>query len=240
MTTAILFAAGKGSRLAPITDTMPKPLVPIQGVSILERTMEHIYPLVDSYTIVIGYLGHMIRESIGSEYRGKPVHFQEQANPKGGTLDALRTGLRDLRESDTNILVMNSDDIHGPELFRILAGHIGQTPSVPAIGAHQYPDTARLSQFGIIRETEGVFQEIVEKPTEYVSNLVNIGVYYIPHQFSTLVSLTRDTTRETEEYITDFINLVSTQTNIAVLASSGMWHPVSYPEDIEKVNKILA
>lgn len=240
MTTAILFAAGKGSRLAPITDTLPKPLVTINAISILERTMEQIHPLVESYTIVIGYLGHMIRDQIGIEYKGKPVYYQEQANPKGGTLDALRTGLQDLREIDTNVLVMNSDDIHGSELFTLLRNHISQTPSVPAIGAHRYSDTSRLSQFGIIKETNGVFQEIVEKPTEYVSDLVNIGVYYIPHQFTSLVTPERDPGLETEEYITDFINLVSQQASISVIASSGMWHPVSYPEDIEKAEKVLA
>ena len=237
MTTAILFAAGKGSRLAPITDTLPKPLVSVQGATLLERTMLHLSPLVDNFIIVIGYLGDMIQAKIGDTFDGKPVQYQEQLNPKGGTLDAFRTGLQKVKLPN-NTIVMNSDDLHGVELFTLLAEHIDQNPNQPAIGAHKYPHKSRLSQFGIIRENQGKFQEIVEKPSQYVSDLVNIGCYYIPYTYHSLIPQSNQVPHQGEEYITDFINIVSEKTPMKVIGSHGLWHPVSYPQDIDSAEAL--
>lgn len=240
MTYGILFAAGKGSRLAPITDTIPKPLVSINGTTLLERNMQSISELVDEYIIVISYLGQMIIDQIGETYQGKPVQYVWQENPKGGTFDALRNGVTAMQEGQHHYLVMNSDDIHGVKLFDLLHDHIDTTSESPAIGTHVYSDKSRLSQFGIIQtKSDGTFEAIIEKPQEYVSDMVNIGVYYFPASTRPLI-YPRPEGQESEEYITDFVNLVNKQMPIQVLASSGQWLPVSYPEDIEKVEGLLA
>ena len=205
----ILFAGGKGSRLSPITDSIPKPLVKIKNKTLLERNLENIYTIVDEYIIVISYLGEMIKEAIGDSYRGKPVTFVVQKNPKGGTLDALRSGLSQIKDGKNNFLVMNSDDIHGKYLFDQLSNHINQSLNTPAIGAHIYPERERLNQFGIIKkDMNNLFNGLVEKPQEYVSDLVNIGVYYLPNFILSFLDPNQENLSDKEEYITDFINIL--------------------------------
>ncbi len=238
MTYGILFAGGKGSRLSPITDSIPKPLVKIKNKTLLERNLDNIYDIVDEYIIVISYLGEKIINSIGDFYKEKPVTFVFQKNPKGGTLDALRSGLSKVESGDHNFLVMNSDDIHGQYLFENMLTHIKNTPNSPAIGAHIYPIKERLNQFGIVKKTiENLFDGLIEKPQEYVSDLVNIGVYYLPSFILSLIDPYKENLSDKEEYITDFINLINETHNINVIESPDIWIPISYPKDIDDANK---
>jgi NDP-sugar pyrophosphorylase family protein len=57
---AIILAAGRGTRLTPITDTIPKPMISIAGRPILEHTIENIYTQVDEIIIVVKYLSENI------------------------------------------------------------------------------------------------------------------------------------------------------------------------------------
>lgn len=234
----ILFAGGKGSRLSPITDSIPKPLVVIKNKTLLERNLDNIYHIVDEYIIVVSYLGEKIIESIGDFYREKPVTFVFQKNPKGGTLDALRSGLSKVKKDNSNFLVMNSDDIHGQYLFESMSIHIKSMPDIPAIGAHIYPIKERLNQFGIVKKTnKNIFNGLIEKPQEYISDLVNIGVYYLPNFILSLIDPYKENLSDKEEYITDFINLINQNKSINVIESPDIWIPISYPRDIDDANK---
>lgn len=237
MTYAIMLAAGRGSRLSPLTDTCPKPLITIQGVTLLERNMKAISEIVDGYILVIGYLGEMIEQHIGTSFEGKPVSYVRQDNPKGGTLDAFRTGATALPSDNVNMIVMNSDDIHGEDIFEALRSHIDSDTDTPALASYVYPNKERLSQFGIIQETApGVFGQIVEKPQEFVSNLVNIGIYYYPAHTLSFIPQKPDV-YQGEEYITDFLNILHDKFLIKNLYSKQIWMPVSSPEDVKYAEK---
>lgn len=237
MTYAIMLAAGRGSRLAPLTDTCPKPLISIQGMTLLQRNMKAISEIVDGYILVIGYLGEMIEKHIGNSFEGKPVSYVRQNNPKGGTLDAFRTGTSALPSPDTNMLVMNSDDIHGADIFEAIGTHLDNDASVPALASYVYPNKERLSQFGIIKETQpGVFGQIIEKPQAYVSDLVNIGIYYFPAQTRSLIPK-KPSMHEGEEYITDFLNILNQKFSIKNLYSKQIWIPISTPQDVKYAEK---
>ena len=75
---AIILAAGMGNRLGPLTDTLPKCLVPVNGVPVLVNTLNH---LADSgmseVVIVVGYLKERIFERIGDRFRGMKVTYVE-------------------------------------------------------------------------------------------------------------------------------------------------------------------
>ncbi|MEN9852155.1 MAG: hypothetical protein RI996_98 [Candidatus Parcubacteria bacterium] len=105
---AIILAAGKGSRLAPLTDTMPKPLIEVAGMSILERVLHNLPDEIDEVIIVVEYLGQQIRQYFGSEFVGKRITYVEQGN-MSGTYGALYSAKKFLRPG--SFLVLGSDDI---------------------------------------------------------------------------------------------------------------------------------
>lgn len=83
MTTAMVLAAGRGERLRPLTDTQPKALVEVHGVSLLERQLERLRRAgVDSVVINLGWLGESIVERIGdgSRFGMQAVYSPEYDN----------------------------------------------------------------------------------------------------------------------------------------------------------------
>lgn len=68
---AIVLAAGQGSRLSPLTESIPKSLIRIGGITILEHLLQTFSCLgIENVVLVVGYLGDSIRREIGSTYHG--------------------------------------------------------------------------------------------------------------------------------------------------------------------------
>ncbi|MDA9420917.1 phosphocholine cytidylyltransferase family protein [Bradyrhizobium sp. CCBAU 53380] len=77
---ALILAAGVGSRLRPITDLTPKPLVRIHGTPILHNALHNLGRVgVEQATIVIGYRKEAIREACGSRLGGVAIKFVESS-----------------------------------------------------------------------------------------------------------------------------------------------------------------
>lgn len=73
---ALILAAGTGSRLKPLTDHAPKCLTEINGVPILENTLNNLlYNSIDRCTIVTGYLSDAIQDTIGSRYHDISITY---------------------------------------------------------------------------------------------------------------------------------------------------------------------
>lgn len=77
-TQAIILAAGLGSRLRPITDTRPKPLVEVHGTPILHNALTNLAALgIKETTIVVGYRKQDIQQSCGTEFDGMTITYVE-------------------------------------------------------------------------------------------------------------------------------------------------------------------
>jgi len=84
----VVLAAGRGTRMRPLTDRRPKPLLPVGDRSLLEHAFDAARDVVDAYVVVVGYRGDAIREAIGDAYRGRPVYYVEQETPRGTAIAA--------------------------------------------------------------------------------------------------------------------------------------------------------
>lgn len=66
---ALILAAGVGSRLAPLTDHMPKSLVEVNGTPILMKQIENLHACgITDITVVSGYLSHVLADAVGGKY----------------------------------------------------------------------------------------------------------------------------------------------------------------------------
>lgn len=66
---ALILAAGVGSRLAPLTDHMPKSLVEVNGTPILMKQIENLHACgITDITVVSGYLSHVLASAVGGKY----------------------------------------------------------------------------------------------------------------------------------------------------------------------------
>lgn len=105
---AVLLAAGEGTRLRPITEKIPKPMVEVNGKNLLERNMDLLPEEVDEVILVVGYLKEMIKEYFEESYGNKKITYVEQKELLG-TGQALHLCKDFLKEK---FLVMMGDDIY--------------------------------------------------------------------------------------------------------------------------------
>lgn len=121
---AMLLAAGLGTRLRPLTDTLPKPLVPILGLSILERHLAALRAIgITDVMINLHHLGSVIREALGRGERwGMRLSFSEERPEILGTGGGL-SKVREFFAGEDSFLLLNGDIFHEIPLVRIIQAY---------------------------------------------------------------------------------------------------------------------
>lgn len=220
----VILAAGKGTRLKPLTDNCPKPLVKVGDKTLLDHIVKALPSAVDELIIVVGYKGDMIKEHCGTEFHGRRVKYVEQVQ-QDGTARALWL-CKDLLKG--RFLFMFADDIHGEgDVARVTSysrGMLSKTSSNP-------------ERFGVIvRNPDGTLSEIVEKPTHPPSNLVSTGVMVLDDH---IFEFEPQHPVNGEYYLTEVIERYSKKYPVAVVEEH-FWVPIGYPEDIVRAETLLA
>lgn len=113
---AVIFAAGLGTRLRPLTDALPKPMIDIGGKPILQRIFEALPSSISEVIIVVGYKGEAIRAHFADSERA--LRFVEQPELRG-THDALLRAKLFLNNGA--FIALNGDDLYDPEDLERLA-----------------------------------------------------------------------------------------------------------------------
>jgi UDP-N-acetylglucosamine diphosphorylase / glucose-1-phosphate thymidylyltransferase / UDP-N-acetylgalactosamine diphosphorylase / glucosamine-1-phosphate N-acetyltransferase / galactosamine-1-phosphate N-acetyltransferase len=117
---AIILAAGKGSRLAPLTNTTPKPLIEVAGTPIISRLLSHLPEEITEIIIVIDYLGEQIKTHLGDVFEGRPIIYVQQGNMTG-TYGALFSAKKFLRPG--SFLVLGADDLFNKKELKECVSH---------------------------------------------------------------------------------------------------------------------
>ncbi len=167
---AIIPLAGKGTRLRPHTHTRPKPLVRVANRPVLDHVLDRLERAgVDGVICITGHLQDQIRVYMDEHHAGLDRRYVEQTRQLG-TADAI--GLAE-PYVEGPVLIVFVDTIFEADL-----GVIDRRPDDDGIvWAKEVEDYQR---FGVIlTDEDGYMERIVEKPTEPVSRLANIGVYYV-------------------------------------------------------------
>lgn len=221
----VILAAGKGTRLRPLTDTIPKPLVKVLGKSLLDHIVESLPSSIDELIIVTGYLEEKIREHCGDTFHGRKVTYVHQEEQKG-TAHALWL-CKDLLKG--RFLFMFADDLHGP-------GDIARATSYSR--SMLTFTTTTPEKFGIVvRHPDGTLAEIIEKPEHAPSNLASTGVMVLDDNIFKYDPYAIET--KGEYYLTNVLQEYARDYPMAVVEQN-LWIPIGYPEDIEKAEKILS
>lgn len=111
----IILAAGKGTRLLPLTENKPKTLVEIKGKPILEHIIDSLPEKIDEVIIVIKHFKDQIKDFLGDEFNDKKIYYVEQGE-KAGTFGALLS-TKHLIQNGERFLVANGDDLHETSEF---------------------------------------------------------------------------------------------------------------------------
>ena len=168
---ALIMAGGRGVRLLPLTETTPKPMLPVAGRPILEHILFHLVGSgIRKIFLSVNYLWEQIEARFGNGSRyGCEIAYLREKCPLG-TAGALSLLPRDLGDP---LLVLNGDLITQFDIEQILAHH-GQAGNVITIGAR---DHSVKIPYGVLHTDGDEVLAIAEKPESH--HLVNGGVYVL-------------------------------------------------------------
>lgn len=212
---AIILAAGKGTRFMPLSETKPKPLFSIFDKTILEYNLDELDGLVDEVIIIVGYKKEMVMEKIGKTYGKMKIVYIED-NKIEGTGSAAKLAYSHLKEK---FLLLNGDDFYSKEDIKKA---IDKFPSILAM-KHENP-----SCFGVIDEEEGYAKNIIEKPGNPPSKLINAALYCLP---KIIFDYEIEKSPRGEYEFTDYVRKFIHEKKLHVCEAS-FWAPASYPWDI--------
>ena len=227
----VVLAAGQGTRMHPLTDRRPKPLLPAAGKPLLEHVFNACVDVVDEFVVVVGYRGDAISDAIGDTYRGTPVTYVDQGEAVGTAHAVLQTrGV-----VDEQFLVLNGDVIIDAALPRALA-EAGGT----AIAATPVPDPRSYGVISVNEDDDSTtLASIVEKPADPPTNLANVGCYaFEPSVFE---YLERTSESERGEYeITETLELLlADRYSVSVAEYDGRWLDVGRPWELLEATELL-
>lgn len=170
---AFLLAAGVGSRLRPITDTVPKCMVTVDGKPMLDIWLDELDRAgIDEVLVNLHHLPHVVRHHLDGRVGPPAVRtfFEPELLGSAGTLKANRAWLG----ADKMFLACNADNLTDFDLTTLIKAHEQHDALATLTVFH----SAQPSSGGVLELDEfGTVVGFAEKPSNPVSDLVNAGIY---------------------------------------------------------------
>jgi len=161
---AIILAGGRGKRLRPITDYVPKPLIPIKNIPIIEWQIKYLKKFGISEVIICsGYKTKMIENYLNNKKLGIKITFSIENKPLG-TGGAIKKAGKEIK--DQSFLVINGDIITNIDLKKL----IKKENSIASIQLK--------TKFGILQTDKDKIMKFSEKK-EIKNVWMNAGIYHL-------------------------------------------------------------
>ena len=219
---AIVLAAGEGTRMRPLSESIPKPLLPVGERTLIEHVLSTAADAgADEFIIVTGYGGEDIRDRLGSSYADRAISYRTQESPNG-TAGAVATAANAVTDT---FAVLNGDCLYRRnDLKRLFSNG-------PALGVTTVDNP---SEYGVVSLSNGSISAIVEKPTDPPTSLANTGAYVLPIDAIELLDVGRSDRGEYE--LTDVIRKVLDHQPIDAVEFD-RWMDIGYPWDLLTANE---
>lgn len=224
---AIILVAGRGARMAPLTDNLPKPMLTVHGKNLIEWKLEALPEKVDGIIFVVGYKKEIITNYFGRSWRNIPITYIEQTelNGTGGAVKLCEPYI------DDKALILMGDDIYNKEDLERLSAYDY------ALLAYDEGEAGLAKKAQVITR-DGLLIGINEgySQTGAVSMIINTGACVISKKFFSypLVKVS-----ETEYGLSNTLAFIAKDTPIHVLEAS-RWLQITSPECLKKAEEVLA
>jgi mannose-1-phosphate guanylyltransferase len=231
--TAVILAGGEGTRLRPLTNTRPKPLLPVLGKPCVEYIIRSLAEAgVGTAYITCGYRSQDMVDALGDgKQLGLDLRFAFEDRP-AGTAGAVKLLQNDLPGT---IVVVSGDVLADVDLCALVALHNEKG----ALATMALTTVERPEEFGIVGlDDEGRIVRFKEKPRaeEVFSNLINAGIYV-------LEARALDDIPAGEKYDFSkqlFPKLLERGERLFGAALSGLWKDIGRPRDLLDANLKMA
>lgn len=223
---ALILAGGKGERLRPLTDTLPKPMIPVHGRPILWRQVHWLREAgVTDVIFLVGHLAQVVADYFGNGAEmGIRAHYSHEDTPlgRGG---ALKQGLAMLPPDaeDEPVIATNGDVVTDARLDALLADYHARRRQNPAHAA-TILTVPMTSPYGIVdADPAGLVRQFREKaPLPYA---INGGVYVLHPRIRQMLPETGDHERAT-------FPALAASGRMSAVPTGAFWSSMDSPQDL--------
>lgn len=232
---ALILAAGLGSRLAPITDTCPKSMVPVNGTPILFKQIENLKENgITDITVVSGYLGDVLRDAVLAKYpEVKVIHSVDYASTNN--MYSAYLG-REAVEGEA-FLMMNADVFYDASVVKSLLAFEAENAIVTDIGNY-------LEESMKVVEKDGRLVEIAKTITKEDALGASIDVYkFSPEAGKAFFDVCRDfieVKKELTMWSEVALNEVLGKVEFKACPLDGRWLEIDNHDDLAAAEKLFA
>jgi UDP-N-acetylglucosamine diphosphorylase/glucosamine-1-phosphate N-acetyltransferase len=222
---AVVLAAGEGERLRPFTASKPKVMIRVANKPILQYVVEALERNgIRRILFVVGYKKEKIMDyfGYGADF-GVEIDYVFQEHLLG-TGDALKHARA---KTDEQFLVLSGDNVIRPDTLSDsdLLEIAEEDGNAILIKAHK-----DVSKYGVVIVKNGLVADIIEKPIEEISNLVNTGIYAFSRNIFEDIGA---------ELISTLKSMVLQGCRINAFETHGDWLDSVYPWNILSLNEIV-
>ncbi len=230
---ALILTAGKGTRLFPITKTIPKPLFPIAGKPLICHILDALNSKINRVILVIGYKAELVQKTISEMEYPFEIKWVVQKEQRG-TGHAVKICRQYVTSS--HFLMMYGDiftakktineilalDLLNDQFKGILSGVSVTNPE----------------KYGYFEMKNNLVMKIKEKDPHPTSNVINAGIMILPTTIFDILDETPESSRGEIE-LTDGINrLIQQNTTFSLHQIRDYWIDIGYPWNILEANEI--
>jgi glucose-1-phosphate thymidylyltransferase len=232
---AVILAAGKGTRLRPLTEDKPKVLVEVNAKPLIEYAFDSLIDIgVDEFVVVVGYKKEQIMERYDDVYEGIPITYAHQREQLG-LAHALLTAEPYVNDS---FILMLGDNIFQGNLGDVVNRQAEERADAAFLVEEVPWDEA--SRYGVCDTNEyGEVTRVVEKPDDPPSNLVMTGFYTFTPAIFHACHLVQPSARGEYELPDAIDLLIQSGRTIDAIRMDGWRIDVGYPEDREEAERRL-
>ena len=232
---AVVLAAGKGTRLEPLTEEKPKALVEVDGKPLIEDVFDNLLEIgVTELVVVVGHMKEQIIERYGDEYEGVPIMYAHQREQLGLAHAILQAE----PHIDDDFVLMLGDNVFRGNLGDVINRQ--QEDRADAAFLVEEVPYEEASRYGVLDTNEyGEIVEVVEKPEEPPSNLVMTGFYTFTPAIFHACHLVQPSDRGEYELPDAIDLLIQSGRTIDAIRMDGWRVDVGYPEDRDRAEERL-
>ena len=215
---AIILAGGRGKRLRPITDYVPKPLIPINNIPIIEWQIKYLKKFGISEVIICsGYKTEMIEDYLKNKKLGVKITFSIE-NKSLGTGGAIKKAGKKIK--DKSFIVLNGDTITNIDLKKL----IKKENTIAAIQLR--------TKFGILHTEQNKIIKFDEKK-EIKDVWMNAGIYHLNRETINHLPTIGDIEK------TLFPNYAKKEKLFTVKFRNTKWYSIDSFKDMEESSSII-
>lgn len=246
----VIAAAGQGTRMLKLSENKSKHLICVKQRPFLAYLLDNL--VLANYTDIVLVVG--FKKELMEQFKNEFLNCSKVVKKLGPDKNKIKIQIIDQhevlgpkeKEYGTACPVKCVKDIVGKDSFIYVYGD--NLFSVEDLKSMNIDDEfcyiAGLKQkhpekYGVLIEDGDDFLErIVEKPKEFVGDLINAGLYkFTPEVFEKLSKIKKSERGEYE--ITDVISLLAKEKRVKIKKIKDYWHDFGNPEDVEKLSKFL-